>query len=47
MSLPENTIFKSFNEIKDDLSFNQVIKLAEYGYNARIELEGGIIDDDS
>lgn len=41
------TTFKSFNEIKDDLSFNELCKLAEYGYNARIELEGWMIDDDS
>lgn len=41
------TIFKSFNSIKDELSFNELCKLAEYGYNARIELEGGVVDDDS
>lgn len=45
--MSSETTFKSFHEIKDDLSFNQMVKLAEYGYNARIELEGWMIDDDS
>lgn len=39
------TIFKSFEEIKDKLTFDELLVLANLGYTAQILADGGVIDD--
>ena len=37
--------FKSFEEIKDKLTFDELLVLANLGYTAQILADGGVIDD--
>jgi hypothetical protein len=37
--------FKPFHEVQDDLSFNELVALAEFGYNVKVVSEGGVVDD--
>lgn len=45
MSSTPPTIFKSFEEIQDSLSYDELLVLANLGYTAQILADGGVIDD--